>query len=268
MSGYPQPTSDEEQLLRISRLAWIKAPISFKDSIQTLPCSVCGGQLKVIADGQEIICLCRLLEYEAACMVRTTELSTPVSADPPRLGEFLKYGKETEWASMKRAVAKAEAIVADPFDANWLTVMGGVGCGKTRLLQAIYADLRPYAVYIQAGDLNGMIHRSFADRDTEDVVEELTRIPVLLLDDWGAQGGGGSDTVTGLVTRILDRRYIFGRGRPTVVATNLNPASLAMLNPRVADRILDIHLVDQCGITLPSFRRMGAEPTVVTRRPK
>jgi len=169
---------------------------------------------------------------------------------------------------MKRAIALAGAIVADPFDANWMTIMGGVGCGKTRLLQAVYTDIKPYAVYIQSGDLTGMIHRSFGDRDTEDVVEELARIPVLLLDDWGAQGGGGSDVVAGLVTRILDRRYIFGRRRPTVVSTNLNPTSLAVLNPRVADRLLDVHLVDQCGITLPSFRRMGAEPQVVNRRAK
>ena len=267
MTGYPQPTSDEELLLRTSRLAWLKAPISFGTSARTQPCEICSGQLKVIADGHEIFCLCRLLEYEALCITRTAELSTPVAVDLPRLSEFQQYGG-SEWPSMQRAIVKAGAIMADPFDANWLTVMGGVGCGKTRLLQAIYADIKAYAVYIQAGDLNGMIHRSFGDRDTEDVVEELVRIPVLLLDDWGAQGGAGSDTVAGLVTRILDRRYIFGRQRPTVVSTNLNPTSLAVLNPRVADRILDIHLVDQCGITLPSFRRLGAKPLVVERRPK
>jgi hypothetical protein len=53
-----------------------------------------------------------------------------------------------------------------------------------------------------------------------------------------------------------------------VVSTNLNPTSLAVLNPRIADRTLDVHLVDQYHITLPSYRRAGAAKPIVIRGAK
>ncbi len=191
--------------------------------------------------------------------------AVPHGVKIPDLDEIKQWGGG-RWTDLGKAKAHASMIIANPVDARWMTLMGGVGTGKTMLLLAMYGLLRPYAVYLGAGDLTSAIFNSFGkDGDTEELTEELARVPVLLLDDYGVDTA--NKTVQNKITQIIDLRYRLRKYRPTVIATNLNKKELIRANSRVASRILDQDLVDVHSIRLPDYRRRSEvdKPIVVDR---
>jgi DNA replication protein DnaC len=202
-----------------------------------------------------VFCECRLREWEWDNLQHWRKFtSLPKGVKLPSLDDFTKYGGSDRWEAMRHALDHAYHLTVSPTYMNWMTLMGGVGTGKTMLLLAIYAEIKPYAVYLGAGDLTSQIFESFGKSgETEDLTEALARVPVLLLDDYGI--GAENKTVQGKITQILDHRYRLRHYRPTVVATNLNRKDLSKSNARVASRILDQDLVRVREIRLPDYRR-------------
>ncbi len=213
-----------------------------------------------------IFCECRLREWEWDNLQHWRRFtSLPKGTRLPSLDDFTKYGDSARWEPMKQALDHAHQLTAQPTYMDWMTLMGAVGTGKTMLLLAIYAQLKPYAVYLGAGDLTSQIFESFGKGgETEDLTEALARVPVLLLDDFGI--GAENKTVQGKITQILDHRYRLRRYRPTFVATNLNRKDLSKSNARVASRILDQDLCKVYEIRLPDYRRRDEQAQQKTVR--
>jgi len=228
------------------------------------------GTVTIKAKDYQVFCECRLREWEWDSLQHWKKLSAvPYGTKFPKLSEFKKWGSNTDWASFAPAIKYAKSLVANPVDAPWLTMMGGVGTGKTMLMLAIYAQLRPYAVYLGAGDLTSAIFSSFGNGgETEELTQELARAPVLLLDDYGVDTA--NRTIQNKITQILDLRYRLRRYRPTVVATNLNKSALTKANARVASRLLDEDLAQVAEIMLGDHRRRSEtkKQTVIDRSGK
>lgn len=135
----------------------------------------------------------------------------------------------------------------------WITLLGGVGVGKTHILSAIMDELVPYSLYVTMGDLESMFFRA-KEQGTLPMIEEvLMYFPVLLLDDVGAEYGGRF--AESVLTRVIDFRYRTPFEFITVCASNLNKQQLYVQYPRVADRILDRTISTTFAIAEKSYRR-------------
>lgn len=174
-----------------------------------------------------------------------------------------KYGQPAQWLTMMQAVQAAKSIVEMPVGHQWLVLHGSYGCGKSHLLTAIRNSLPGLSIYIETHELSDMFFESVGDRNLYELKELLVQIPVLLLDDLGAEYNGARGFVDTQMTNIINGRYKSGIGKTTVIATNLNPAdaetpgqeTLRSRYPRLADRILDKRISQVQHIKLPSYRR-------------
>jgi DNA replication protein DnaC len=137
----------------------------------------------------------------------------------------------------------------------WLNILGGFGVGKTHILSAIHDKLQPYSLYTTTGDLEALLFKAKSEDKLYEVEEALSQVPVLLLDDLGAEYGGRF--VMTRITRIIDARYRMPFEFLTVCASNLSSAKLHTLYQRIADRILDRSISATFTITEKSYRREG-----------
>jgi DNA replication protein DnaC len=210
-------------------------------------------RVEINGDKYEVFCHCQLEAWRKARSERWSRLSNmPKGIELPNFNDFEEVDMP-DWAKMAEAIEAGKSLVESPLEHPWITIMGGNGCGKSMLLQSIYKQLDGYAAYLGAGRLGTMIFDSFQDNSTQDLMRELEEVSVLLIDDYGVENVR-SETIRNRITEIIDRRYQYGRYRPTVIATNKTRKELRKQNNRVADRILDKNLAKVFSVTLPSFR--------------
>ncbi len=225
------------------------------------------GSVTVEEKDYQVFCECRLREWEWDSLKHWKKISSvPYGTKLPSLKDIKSWSEARRWRTFAPALGYAKHIISNPLSSRWITLLGGVGTGKTMLLLAIYAQLRPYAVYLGAGDLTSAIFESFGNSgETEELTTELARVPVLLLDDYGVDTA--NRTIQNKITQILDMRYRLREYRPTVVASNLNRKELTKANARVASRILDEDLAHVLEIGLPDYRRRSetSKQTVIDR---
>lgn len=130
----------------------------------------------------------------------------------------------------------ANQFCHDPKD--WLVFIGGNGTGKTHLLAAIAHRLiseraaNRWPLYCFMPSLVSKLRRAIASGDSQDELERLMDVDVLLLDDLGAEQETAWSITT--LTEILDHRY--RQRMPTVIATNIAPTSFPA---RIASRMMD-----------------------------
>lgn len=264
---------DNESILRLTVSTWRPSTPATQPSGPDT-CQHCGGMglgvVTIEGEDYQIFCECRLREWEWDSKRHWAQLSSiPVGVQLPRLGDMKTWhppGQKERWMSFAPAISHAVNLISSPVDSPWLTIMGGVGTGKTMLLMSIYRHISPYCVYLGAGDLTSKIFESFGgEGQTEELTAELVRVPVLLLDDFGVDTA--NKTIQNKIMQIVDMRYRYRRFRPTVVATNLSRDLLSKNNARVASRILDEDLAKVVSITLPDYRRRSevSTQTVVKR---
>ena len=238
------------------------------------PCKLCDdlGYLEIISDEREpyiIMCKCHLAELLQSRQQKWNKLSViPVNTHlVEQLSDFVRPPGATdiEWHSFERALAYAHDLTHQPLEYAWMTLLGDKGCGKTSLLVSIYRRIPWCCVYLGAGALTTKIFSSFDSNTTEELTQQLIEVPVLLLDDWGVDILNA--TIQNKITQIIDARYMQGKLRPTVIASNLSTEQLHQFNARVGSRIVDQDLVKVVGVTLSDYRRRDENKgnTVVRR---
>ena len=132
-----------------------------------------------------------------------------------------------------------------------LVFIGGAGVGKTGLLSALLlkALLNGYTGIMQrTQDLLDDLHRSIADRKTKYLLNRLTRLDVLFLDEMGYLRL--NEDQTNLFFKLMDDRYL--AKKPTLITTNLgydswgqflkNPPMVQALQSRLRHRCVTVDI--------------------------
>lgn len=155
---------------------------------------------------------------------------------------------------VKTAYKVARAMAEGRNDFRWLTLTGGVGCGKTHLGIAIILErlkMGRMAKYIYVPDLLDSL-RDALDPEAEvrysDLLRRYEEVELLFLDDLGTESP--TAWVNEKVDQLVDYRY--RNGMELIVATNLKGKALL---PRVVDRLRDYRLGRVITITAPSYRK-------------
>ena len=144
--------------------------------------------------------------------------------------------------------------------AEHLVFLGPTGVGKTGLasgllLKALQNGHR--GIFMRAQDLFDEMYASLADRSTRRLLNRLTRVDVLLIDEMGYLNLRPEQT--NIFFKLMEERY---RQRPTIITTNLDYTEWANFlgNKALVDALLS-RLRHQCHtvkIDGPSLREPNA----------
>jgi len=169
----------------------------------------------------------RLAELECLrCDIRVTSLENTF--------DNFKSVKGTE-----KAVAAFRALAAGNTHWKMLLCYGGVGNGKTHLLEALAIELHKqgkFARVLTMSAIMAALKRGMGKEaidGLEDRVEHLSRVPYLLIDDVG-MGGSGSDWEWGQLEDIIVYRY--RENLLTAVTSNLD---ISQIPERIVSRFSD-----------------------------
>lgn len=128
-----------------------------------------------------------------------------------------------------------------------LLIEGPVGSGKSYLLGCIanYLISREVEIrYIVYSDLIESIKASFhteSQTTTEEILRELQRVPVLLIDDLGTEHV--TEFTSSILYQIIDKRY--REERPFIVTSNFSPNELSQRMGLMGERIFH-RIVETC----------------------
>ena len=136
---------------------------------------------------------------------------------------------------------------------GWLLIQGGYGSGKTHLAAAIAnfaVELGIPTIFITVPDLLDALRFTYQTQDEtfEERFEEIRRIPLLILDDFGTQNA--TAWAQEKLFQIINYRYI--NHLPLVVTTNL---SMQEIEGRIRSRLQDPSMVTSIHIQAPDYRR-------------
>jgi len=155
-------------------------------------------------------------------------------------------GKETWWQEI---MEYADGAYNHPF----ITLLGGVGTGKTRLTWTIaWAWLNKgwSVLYYQVEELLDALREGYSRWEKGDaegyhvVLRHAQNTKLLILDDFGAEHG--TLWAKAKLDQIVDYRYV--HQKPLIATTNL---TLEQLSERIADRLSEGTLIQLMG---ESFR--------------
>ena len=116
---------------------------------------------------------------------------------------------------LKKAVEKVRQLVSG--EIREIVMIGGNGTGKTHLAVAAVKELggKIYSMY----EISTRIRSTYTPRAREDeldVVNELARTPLLVIDEIGRTKGSGAEL--DWLSYILDKRHV--RNLPTILISN------------------------------------------------
>ncbi len=155
-------------------------------------------------------------------------------------------GFKAETPEQVKALAISHEFV-DNWDANykkgaWLVFSGLPGTGKSHLATAILQAILPRHVgrYMTCMELIQTLRatwRKDSEKSEVELLEKLTDIPLLVLDEIGVQYG--TDSEQNHLFDVLDRRY--REMRPTILLTNQNKDGFRQfVGDRVYDRMTEV----------------------------
>lgn len=138
---------------------------------------------------------------------------------------------------------------------GWLVLAGTMGTGKTHLLMAIL-NAQPQErqmMFVTTPNLLDMLRSGYKRGDYEDLLNICCNVPLLALDDLGAESA--TDWATEKLFQIFNYRY---QARlPMVVSTNV---PVRELEPRLASRLSDDDLVTALSLYAPDYRQRRSAP--------
>ncbi len=141
-----------------------------------------------------------------------------------------------EARDIQNAYRQALKFAEEPQD--WLVIAGGTGRGKTRLAAAIANYCREsgkQVMFVVVPDLLDRLRSSYSPQNPrafDEVFEQVRSMPLLVLDDLGAQSG--TPWADEKLFQLINYRY--NACLPTVITTNL---TVSHLDPRLASRLTD-----------------------------
>lgn len=221
-------------------------------------CPYCGGWRSdvTLENYGKVWCLCKVLERGAALHFENARFSSPVKSEY-KLEQLQPWGSTELQDAIVMLVDKLNEWLLWP--EKWWTIMGTVGMGKTHMIVSLANELRPWSLYITAGDLEGKVFEGMdksSDFSLERLIKAVSHTPFLFLDDVGAEYGG--DFFKSVLRRVIDFRYQRPSEYVTVVASNLRPRELVEYDKRIADRLLDKYIGEKVLLTYKeSWRRHG-----------
>ncbi len=149
--------------------------------------------------------------------------------------QYLAAGAD-EARDIQAAYRTAMKFAEDPRE--WLVIAGQTGRGKTRLAAAIgnYRRETGQAVmFVVVPDLLDRLRSAYSPgnpRAFDDMFEQVRNVPLLILDDMGAQSG--TPWADEKLFQLINHRY--NASLPTVITTNLTVRDLdARLGSRLTD---------------------------------
>lgn len=152
--------------------------------------------------------------------------------------------KPCEWAGKTHSVEEQrtdlERAYSKAFDYcarldGWLYLFGNYGAGKSHLAAAIAnksAQREITTTYASVPKLLDFIRAGYRDGSATERIDALAALPLLILDDLGAEAGK-KDTDELLFT-LFNHRSRERANLATVITSNVHPDNL---EPRIADRV-------------------------------
>ena len=242
------------------------APLPDLDLPGDPSCPICGGQGLVRLDvpvnhpefGKLHICACRQAQVNRVTQSRLFALSQLNELRHLVFGTFQPTGPVGMSPHQARSVEQAfnqAQIFAQKRD-GWLLMQGPYGVGKTHLAAAIAnfaVDLGVPTLFITVPDLLDTLRFTYNSDDVsfEERFEEIRRVHLLILDDFGTQNA--TPWAQEKLFQILNFRYI--NRLPLVVTTNL---ALEDIEGRIRSRLVDPELVTRVIINASDYRQPSA----------
>lgn len=222
-------------------------------------CQKCNEEREASEIEERRIAMVRRAAYERkALMDRATV--------PTRFAGRTLAAFNAETPEQIRALAISTSFVRD-WDLNlkkgaWLVFSGLPGTGKSHLAIAILQAILPNHVgrYMTCMELIQTLRATWRKESTQsecDLLDEITELPLLVLDEIGVQYG--TDSEQNHLFDVLDRRY--REMRPTILLTNQNKDGFkAFVGDRVYDRMTEV--ARWVPFTWPSYRPQARKEIV------
>jgi len=200
--------------------------------------------------GVPVDCICKTLFYEHSQYAPILRMYGSKYRRGKKLTDLQMHGSNEARAKIKDLVTSFSMWL--DFPRGWAILYGKPGSGKSHILEALAWALFPIALYISAEEFNTKIRQHVGTKTLDDLIDEVKGIPVLLFDDWGT--GFDSDFTQSTLRAIMQHRYNRSEELPTILTTNMDKATINVLDPRLMDRLFEAgKWVDMTMI--PSYRR-------------
>lgn len=155
-----------------------------------------------------------------------------------------------EIPGVKKAYTASWRIAEDLGDVNWLLIYGGVGNGKTHLLNSIANRVMDRGIptrLVMMADLMAELRMSMEDHKADQRLDELKKVPFLIIDELGLELG--TDWEKSRIEELFASRW--ANARHTVVATNRD---ITELPQRLQSRFRDKHFGKAIINEAPDYR--------------
>lgn len=200
----------------------------------TNPCSECAARLEAAREEEERV---ERVERLLARSGRTPRLE-PMSLDTYPTDANGRASKAVAEGWIERVVAGTREAPAPN-----LVMYGGIGGGKTGLMWGVVRELCDREIearLVDFPDLLEQIKLSYSKKVPFDDYSDLMRVPVLVIDDVGAERP--TEWACGQLLQIVNKRY--ERCLPTAYISNYDPDKLAERLGR-DDRIIGERIVSR-----------------------
>jgi DNA replication protein DnaC len=210
---------------------------------------------------KNIYCVCTMLEWLEQSRRDLQDFETPVKATSLLTLHPLGISPEGD-QDLLTLLKGLKSWIEYPH--GWLVIQGGNGSGKTHALAAIKTSLNGLAAFISVDRFQQKLFGALEESGkVEELIQNLSTIPILLLDDWGLEHENSWTTDT--LASIINRRYMYADEFPTVVTFN-TPLGTLLTSPNPAKRRIISRLIDSKISTIYRLRQADYRSPIVQKQ--